>query len=90
VIAQALWRQTERAIHEGLLPGYVTVEESSLVLRGRLPRVSSCTGTMACRCRWRSGTSSPLAVPDETAVKVGCPCRKQGEQDGCAQWSHLF
>ena len=36
VVAQALWRQTERAIHQGLLPGYVTVEESSPVLRGRL------------------------------------------------------
>jgi 5-methylcytosine-specific restriction enzyme subunit McrC len=36
VVAQALWRQTERAIHQGLLPGYVPVEESSLVLRGRL------------------------------------------------------
>ena len=36
VVAQALWRQTERAIHQGLLPGYVLVEESALVLRGRL------------------------------------------------------
>jgi 5-methylcytosine-specific restriction enzyme subunit McrC len=36
VVAQALWRQTERAIHQGLLPGYVVVEESSPVLRGRL------------------------------------------------------
>ena len=35
-IAQALWRQTERAIHQGLLPGYILVEESSQVLRGRL------------------------------------------------------
>ena len=35
-VAQALWRQTERAIHQGLLPGYITVEESSQVLRGRL------------------------------------------------------
>jgi len=35
-IAQALWRQTEWAIHQGLLPGYVVVEESSQVLRGRL------------------------------------------------------
>ncbi len=35
-IAQALWRQTERAIHQGLLPGYIAVEESSQVLRGRL------------------------------------------------------
>ena len=36
VVAQALWRQTERAIYQGLLPGYVLVEESSQVLRGRL------------------------------------------------------
>lgn len=35
-IAQALWRQVARAIHQGLLPGYVTIEESSPVLRGRL------------------------------------------------------
>ena len=36
VVAQALWRQTEWAVHQGLLPGYVVVEESSQVLRGRL------------------------------------------------------
>jgi len=36
VVAQALWRQTERAIHQGLLPGYIVIDESSLVLRGRL------------------------------------------------------
>ena len=35
-MAQALWRQTEWAIHQGLLPGYILVEESSQVLRGRL------------------------------------------------------
>jgi len=35
-VAQALWRQTERSIHQGLLPGYLTVEESAQVLRGRL------------------------------------------------------
>jgi 5-methylcytosine-specific restriction enzyme subunit McrC len=35
-IAQALWRQVSGAIHQGLLPGYVTCEESSPVLRGRL------------------------------------------------------
>jgi len=35
-VAQALWRQTERAIHQGLLPGYILIEESSQVLRGRL------------------------------------------------------
>jgi len=36
VMAQILWRQTERAIYQGLLPGYVTVEETAYVLRGRL------------------------------------------------------
>jgi 5-methylcytosine-specific restriction enzyme subunit McrC len=36
VMAQVLWRQTERAVHQGLLPGYVTLEETSYVLRGRL------------------------------------------------------
>ena len=35
-VAQALWRQTKRATHQGLLPGYILVEESSQVLRGRL------------------------------------------------------
>ena len=35
-VAQALWRQTERATYKGLLPGYILVEESSQVLRGRL------------------------------------------------------
>jgi 5-methylcytosine-specific restriction enzyme subunit McrC len=35
-LAQALWRQIARAIHQGLLPGYVVVEESSPMLRGRL------------------------------------------------------
>jgi 5-methylcytosine-specific restriction enzyme subunit McrC len=36
VVAQALWRHTQHAIHQGLLPGYIVVEESSPVLRGRL------------------------------------------------------
>ncbi|MBC6448083.1 McrC family protein [Actinokineospora xionganensis] len=35
-IAQALWRQTERAIRQGLLQGYKTIEETSYVMRGRL------------------------------------------------------
>ncbi|MGH3305937.1 MAG: McrC family protein [Streptosporangiaceae bacterium] len=35
-LAQALWRRTAEAIHQGLLPGYLVVEESSPVLRGRL------------------------------------------------------
>ena len=36
VVAQALWRQVSRAVAQGLLPGYVEVEESAPVLRGRL------------------------------------------------------
>jgi 5-methylcytosine-specific restriction enzyme subunit McrC len=36
VMAQVLWRQTERAIYQGLLPGYVALEETAYVLRGRL------------------------------------------------------
>jgi 5-methylcytosine-specific restriction enzyme subunit McrC len=35
-VAQALWRQTEQATHQGLLSGYILIEESSQVLRGRL------------------------------------------------------
>jgi 5-methylcytosine-specific restriction enzyme subunit McrC len=35
-LAQALWRQVARAIHQGLLPGYLVTEETSPVLRGRL------------------------------------------------------
>jgi 5-methylcytosine-specific restriction enzyme subunit McrC len=35
-VAEALWRQTEHAIRQGLLPGYLVIEESSQVLRGRL------------------------------------------------------
>jgi 5-methylcytosine-specific restriction enzyme subunit McrC len=36
VLAEALWRQAERALRQGLLQGYRTVDESSPVLRGRL------------------------------------------------------
>ena len=35
-VSQALWRQTTSALAGGLLQGYRTIEESSLVLRGRL------------------------------------------------------
>jgi 5-methylcytosine-specific restriction enzyme subunit McrC len=35
-VAQALWRQTERALRPGMMQGYRTVEEASYVLRGRL------------------------------------------------------
>lgn len=36
VMAQVLWRQTERAVHQGLLPGYMVTDETAYVLRGRL------------------------------------------------------
>jgi 5-methylcytosine-specific restriction enzyme subunit McrC len=36
VMAQILWRQVERATRQGLLSGYVVIEETSYVLRGRL------------------------------------------------------
>jgi 5-methylcytosine-specific restriction enzyme subunit McrC len=36
VVAQALWRQVSRAVAQGPLPGYVEVEQSAPVLRGRL------------------------------------------------------
>lgn len=35
-LAEALWRQTERALRQGLLQGYRTVDETAPVLRGRL------------------------------------------------------
>jgi 5-methylcytosine-specific restriction enzyme subunit McrC len=35
-VANALWRQTERAVRQGLLQGYREVEETAYVLRGRL------------------------------------------------------
>jgi 5-methylcytosine-specific restriction enzyme subunit McrC len=36
VMAQILWRQVERATRQGLLSGYVVIEETAYVLRGRL------------------------------------------------------
>ncbi|MBM7080026.1 McrC family protein [Micromonospora humida] len=35
-LAAALWRQTDRALRQGLLQGYRTVDDTSPVLRGRL------------------------------------------------------
>ena len=63
VAGQALWRQTDRALHQGLLPGYVTVEESSPVLRGRL-RESVQLGA-------RHGLPLPLEIRhDEFTVDI--------------------
>jgi 5-methylcytosine-specific restriction enzyme subunit McrC len=62
-IAAALWRQLARAIHQGLLPGYVTVEESSPVLRGRLRESAQLAA--------RHGLPLPLEIRhDEFTVDI--------------------
>ena len=65
-IAQALWRQAERAIHQGLLPGYVLVEESAKYCAGGYGRASNCTATTDCRFLWRSSTTSSLSTSPKT------------------------
>jgi 5-methylcytosine-specific restriction enzyme subunit McrC len=62
-IAAALWRQLARAIHQGLLPGYVTVEEASPVLRGRLRESAQLAA--------RHGLPLPLEIQhDEFTVDI--------------------
>jgi 5-methylcytosine-specific restriction enzyme subunit McrC len=62
-IAAALWRQLARAIHQGLLPGYVTVEETSPVLRGRLRESAQLAA--------RHGLPLPLEIRhDEFTVDI--------------------
>jgi 5-methylcytosine-specific restriction enzyme subunit McrC len=62
-IAAALWRQLGRAIHQSLLPGYVTVEESSPVLRGRLRESAQLAA--------RHGLPLPLEIRhDEFTVDI--------------------
>jgi 5-methylcytosine-specific restriction enzyme subunit McrC len=62
-IAAALWRQLARAIHQGLLPGYVTVEEASPVLRGRLRESTQLAA--------RHGLPLPLEIRhDEFTVDI--------------------
>jgi 5-methylcytosine-specific restriction enzyme subunit McrC len=62
-VAQALWRQSERAIGPGLLQGYRTVEESSLVLRGRLREAD--------QVRRRHGLAIPMEIRhDEYTVDI--------------------
>jgi 5-methylcytosine-specific restriction enzyme subunit McrC len=64
VMAQVLWRQTERAVHQGLLPGYVTLEETSYVLRGRLRETEQLYRHHGLPLPWRSATtSSPSTSP---------------------------
>jgi len=60
VVAQELWRQTERAIHQGLLPGYIVVEESSPVLRGRLRESEQLIGKFVVRAH---GVCDLLHIP---------------------------
>lgn len=40
VLAEALWRQVDQALRQGLLQGYRVVDDSSPVLRGRLREVA--------------------------------------------------
>jgi 5-methylcytosine-specific restriction enzyme subunit McrC len=62
-IAAALWRQLARALHQGLLPGYVTVEEASPVLRGRLRESTQLSA--------RHGLPLPLEIRhDEFTVDI--------------------
>ena len=62
-IAAALWRQLARAIHQGLLPGYITVEEASPVLRGRLRESAQLAA--------RHGLPLPLEIRhDEFTVDI--------------------
>jgi 5-methylcytosine-specific restriction enzyme subunit McrC len=62
-MAAALWRQLARAIHQGLLPGYITVEESSPVLRGRLRESAQLAA--------RHGLPLPLEIQhDEFTVDI--------------------
>lgn len=53
-LAAALWRQTDRALRAGLPHGYRTVDETSLVLRGRL-RETAQLGR-------RAGLALPLEI----------------------------
>ena len=63
VLAEALWRQSERALRKGLLQGYRTVDESSPVLRGRLREVD--------QMHRRRGQPWPLEIRhDEFTVDI--------------------
>ncbi|SCL16201.1 5-methylcytosine-specific restriction enzyme subunit McrC [Micromonospora nigra] len=53
-LAEALWRQTDRALRPGLLQGYRTVDETSPVLRGRLRETAQLSR--------RAGRALPLEV----------------------------
>ncbi|WFE41491.1 restriction endonuclease [Micromonospora sp. WMMD998] len=62
-LAAALWRQTDRALREGLLQGYRTVDATSSILRGRL-RETAQLGR-------RAGLPLPLEIRhDEYTVDI--------------------
>lgn len=62
-LAHALWRHVARAIHQGLLPGYVVREETSPVLRGRLREAE--------QLHRRHGLAFPLEIShDEFTVDI--------------------
>ncbi len=62
-LAHALWRRTEHAISQGLLPGYLVIEETSPVLRGRLLESD--------QLRRRLGLAFPLEIKhDEFTVDI--------------------
>ncbi|MFG3420590.1 McrC family protein [Micromonospora sp. NPDC048063] len=53
-LAAALWRQTDRALRQGLLQGYRTVDDTSPVLRGRLREAAQLSR--------RAGLALPLEI----------------------------
>ncbi|MFG2100521.1 McrC family protein [Micromonospora echinaurantiaca] len=53
-LAAALWRQTDRALRQGLLQGYRTVDDTSPVLRGRLRETAQLSR--------RAGLALPLEI----------------------------
>jgi 5-methylcytosine-specific restriction enzyme subunit McrC len=62
-VAQALWRQTETALRQGLIQGYREVEEAAMVLRGRLRETE--------QVRRRFGMPLPLEIRhDEFTVDI--------------------
>jgi 5-methylcytosine-specific restriction enzyme subunit McrC len=73
--AQILWRQVERAIHQGLLPGYVVTEKTSPMLRGRLRESAQLHG--------HHGLPLPLEIrhdeftfdiPENRILRAACEC----------------
>jgi 5-methylcytosine-specific restriction enzyme subunit McrC len=73
--AQILWRQVEQAIHQGLLPGYVMLEETLPMLRGRLRESAQLHG--------HHGLPLPLEIchdeftfdiPENQILRAACEC----------------